>query len=158
MIPESEKAALYGTLMVRLDAACQSSPREAALQEICALLHDNVPHYNWVGFYLVEPPGSRWLVLGPFVGAPTEHTRIPFGTGVCGQAADRRETIVVDDVSREGNYLACSIDVRSEIVLPLMRDGVILGELDIDSHAPAAFTMADRQFLQRVCDLASAVV
>jgi L-methionine (R)-S-oxide reductase len=148
---------LFDTLLARVAEACRHSSREAALLEICTLLHDNVPHYNWVGFYLVDPPGSRWLVLGPFVGAPTEHTRIPFSRGVCGQAADRRETVVVDDVSQEGNYLSCSVDVRSEIVLPLIGDGTIHGELDIDSHTPAAFTEPDRVFLQRVCDMASAL-
>jgi GAF domain-containing protein len=156
VVPETGTA-FFDALLARLADACRRSPREAALQEICALLHDNIPHYNWVGFYLVDPPGSRWLVLGPFVGAPTEHTRIPFGRGVCGQAAEQRQTVVVDDVSQEGNYLSCSVDVRSEIVLPLIKDGMIHGELDIDSHVPAAFTESDRSFLDCVGSLASAL-
>jgi len=97
------------------------------------LLVENVPHYDWVGFYLVDK-AKKELVLGPFVGEPTEHVRIPFGRGICGQAAERRTTFVVQDVSKEGNYLACSPKVKSEIVIPLFKGGEIIGELDIDSH------------------------
>ena len=129
--------------------------RDAALREICALLHDGVPHYDWVGFYLVDPQKPRELVLGPFVGEPTVHVRIPFGRGVCGQAAERRETVVVQDVTQEANYLSCSVNVKSEIVLPLMRGETVLGELDIDSHAPRAFTDADRKLLTAVCEVAA---
>ena len=122
------------------------------LLSICSLLRENVPRYDWVGFYLVDRRKEKELILGPFVGEPTEHKRIPFGRGVCGRAADERRTIVVDDVSKEGNYLACSLKVKSEIVVPLMKGYELLGELDIDSHTPAAFDDTDRTFLEKVCE------
>lgn len=133
--------------------------RDAALGAVCAILRDRVPHYDWVGFYLVDPDAPRELVLGPYVGAPTDHARIPFGRGICGQAADRGETFVVQDVREESNYLSCSVHVRSEIVVPLVvsrPDGaatggaVVVGELDIDSHALAPFTPADRALLEAI--------
>ncbi len=125
--------------------------RDETLEAICGLLKEQVAYYDWVGFYRADPYAERELVLGPYVGAPTEHTRIPFGEGICGRAADTEQTFVVQDVSLETNYLSCSPDVRSEIVVPILRDGEILGELDIDSHALAPFTAEDRRFLERVC-------
>jgi GAF domain-containing protein len=125
--------------------------RDDRLGAVCSLLREEVPHYDWVGFYLVDPGGKDELVLGPYDGEPTEHTRIPFGSGICGQAASRRETFVVQDVSGETNYLSCSANVRSEVVVPIMREGEVLGELDIDSHRLSPFTDEDREFLERVC-------
>jgi L-methionine (R)-S-oxide reductase len=125
--------------------------RDVKLERICALLHAEVPHYNWVGFYLVDPDADRELVLGPYVGAPTEHTRIAFGKGICGQAADTEKTFIIQDVAQETNYLSCSPDVRAEIVVPVMQDGIVLGELDIDSHALAPFSREDRSFLEAIC-------
>jgi len=121
------------------------------LERICAVLKDEVSHYDWVGFYLVDPDAERELVLGPYVGAPTEHTRIPFGKGICGQAAATESTFIVQDVTQETNYLSCSPDVRSEIVVPILKEDVIVGELDIDSHALAPFTDQDQAFLDAVC-------
>ena len=121
------------------------------LDRICALLKDEVPHYDWVGFYLVDPDAKRELILGPYAGAPTEHTRIPFGAGICGQAAATESTFIVQDVTRETNYLSCSPDVRSEIVVPILKEDVIVGELDIDSHSLAPFTDQDQAFLSEVC-------
>lgn len=120
------------------------------LQLICELLHREVGHYDWVGFYLVE--GSD-LVLGPFVGEPTEHMKISFGEGICGQAAERKDTFIVQDVSKETNYLACSPKVRSEIVVPIFNGEKIIGELDIDSHTPSSFTEEDRKFLEQIARL-----
>jgi len=119
---------------------------EERLAAVCERLRAAVPHYDWVGFYLTDPDRPRELVLGPFAGEPTEHVRIPFGRGICGQAAERRETVVVEDVTQETNYLSCSLAVRSEIVVPILdpADGRVLGELDIDSHREAPFTAADR--------------
>lgn len=124
---------------------------DARLQAVCDLLKQEVPHYDWVGFYLVDPKKERELVLGPFAGAPTEHVRIAFGQGICGQAAETKKTFVVQDVSAESNYLACSPDVQSEIVLPLLHQGEVMGELDIDSHTVGAFSEEDRAFLLKVC-------
>ncbi len=145
----------YSRLLARLKLVTQLTPRDVALKEICVLLAESFPRFNWVGFYLVDPPGSRELVLGPFVGEPTEHVRIPFGRGVCGQAAERRAPIIVQDVTQESNYLSCSVNVQSEIVLPVMKGDDLFGELDIDSHTKAAFTKADTLFLSRVCGLAA---
>ncbi len=119
------------------------------LQELADTLRELIPHYNWFGFYITLP-GTRTLVLGPFSGEPTEHTHIGFGSGICGQAAERAETFVVPDVSRESNYLVCSIKVKSEIVVPILRDGSVIGEIDIDSHRRDAFTDEDTAFLEEL--------
>ncbi len=129
--------------------------RNEKLLKICRILKEKVPHYDWVGFYLVDEEKENELFLGPYAGEPTEHVRIPFGRGICGQAAERKETFVVQDVSKETNYLSCSPEVKSEIVVPIMKDGRVLGELDIDSHSLAPFTDEDRQFLENVCRLIS---
>ncbi len=132
--------------------------RDAKLHAICALLHQCVAHYDWVGFYLVDPTRERELVLGPFVGAPTEHTRIAFGQGICGQAAETEMTFVIQDVTQETNYLSCSPHVKSEIVVPIFKDSVIVGELDIDSHTLAPFTKDDHVFLEQVAGLVAGLL
>ena len=129
-----------------------ASPKET-LGVICRLLRDEVPHYDWVGFYLTDPEKKDELVLGPYEGDPTEHVRIPFGRGICGQAAATKAIFVVQDVAKEDNYLSCSVHVKSEIVVPIIRDGEVLGELDIDSHTVEPFTDGDREFLERVCGM-----
>lgn len=128
--------------------------RNEKLQAICELLHDGVDYYNWVGFYLVDAPKAE-LVLGPFAGEPTEHVRIPFGRGICGQAAERKEAFTVEDVSKESNYLSCSPRVQSEIVVPILRNEQVVGELDIDSHVPSAFGQEDVQLLEGICSVVS---
>lgn len=120
---------------------------EDLLQDICRILADEIPHYDWVGFYLTLPE-TRTLRLGPYVGEATDHTEIPFGRGICGQAADQRETFTVQDVDREDNYLSCSIHVKSEIVVPIMDGERVLGEIDIDSHSTAPFVDEDRELLE----------
>lgn len=126
--------------------------RNEKLQAICELLHDGVEYYNWVGFYLVDAPKAE-LVLGPFVGEPTEHVRIPFGRGICGQAAERKETFTVQDVSKESNYLSCSPRVQSEIVVPILKDGQVVGELDIDSQVLSPFGKEDVELLEGICSV-----
>jgi len=123
------------------------------LLTICTLLKNNLPDYDWVGFYLVDREKPDELILGPYVGDPTDHVRIKFGEGICGQAAERMESFIVDDVSKEDNYLSCSISVKSEIVVPIFRGGKIIGEIDIDSHKKSAFGRADNKFLQKIADL-----
>lgn len=123
------------------------------LRQICELLGDQIPYYDWVGFYLVDPENPNELVLGPYIGEPTDHIRIPFGRGICGQAAERKETFVIQDVSSQDNYLSCSINVRSEIVVPIMLDGRVIGEIDIDSHMVGPFTDEDSEFLKRLAEL-----
>lgn len=122
----------------------------AAMRETVTLLKTRLPHYTWAGIYLLE--GGE-LVLGPYLGKPSPHTRIPLGRGICGAAATERATIVVDDVNSDPRYLACSIETRSEIVVPIMTaDSRVLGELDIDSDRPAAFGSADRELLEAVAE------
>ncbi len=122
------------------------------LLKICELLKDSVPYYNWVGFYSADND-KKELYLGPFVGEPTEHTRIPFGRGICGQAVARKETFVVQDVSKETNYLSCSVKVKSEIVVPVFKDGTVVAEIDIDSHTISPFTKEDQEFLELIAEI-----
>jgi putative methionine-R-sulfoxide reductase with GAF domain len=128
------------------------------LKALCRLLKDNVSYYDWVGFYVVDKEKSDELVLGPFVGEPTEHVRIPFGKGICGQAASLKKTFVVQDVSKESNYLACSSKVKSEIVVPVFKENQVAGELDIDSHAASPFTKEDEVMLSRIAEMASTLL
>jgi len=124
-----------------------ASDGENASTRVVAYLKNAMTHYSWVGVYLLE--GDE-LVLGPYQGKPSPHTRIPLGRGICGAAATERATIVVDDVNADPRYLACSIETQSEIVVPIMRNGVVLGEIDIDSDAKAAFGAQDRALLEAV--------
>lgn len=135
------------------EIASSSNSLEEKLRNICKLLKENIPYYDWVGFYLVNKSKKDELILGPFVGEPTEHVKIPFGKGVCGRAAEARKTIIVQDVSKESNYLACSPKVRSEIVVPITKDGEVLGEIDIDSHTLAPFTKKDKEFLEKIAEI-----
>jgi len=119
------------------------------MQGLCKLLHDRMLKYNWVGFYMLEPGAQPpMLVLSAFVGAMTPHTRIPLNQGICGAAASSGKTIVVDDVSKDPRYLACSLETKSEIVVPIFVEGKVAGELDIDSHFAAAFGSEDQQLVQ----------
>ena len=127
--------------------------RDEKLFAVCELLADEVPTFNWVGFYMADPDGKDELVLGPFVGASTDHTRIPFGKGICGQVALSHETFVSQDVNAEENYLSCSIDVQSEIVVPVMKGDVFVAQLDIDSHTKNSITAEQRETLEEICDL-----
>jgi L-methionine (R)-S-oxide reductase len=119
------------------------------------LLKDNVFYYDWVGFYVINKQLSNELKLEFYEGKPTEHLRIPFGKGVCGQAAMLRKTFVVQDVSKEDNYLPCSSKVKSEIVIPIFRNKMIVGELDIDSHTVSPFTSDDEIFLKEIAEMVS---
>ncbi|MBT8234920.1 MAG: GAF domain-containing protein [Bacteroidia bacterium] len=119
------------------------------LEKVCQLLQDSNSHYDWVGFYFADPD-KRELHLGPFVGEPTNHLVIPFGKGICGQVAENNESFVVPDVEVQDNYIACSIDVRSEIVVPLFVEGKNVGQIDIDSHTPNAFSEDDERLLEKV--------
>jgi GAF domain-containing protein len=123
--------------------------REEKLLKICQLLQDSIDYYNWVGFYFANLEAKK-LHLGPYVGAPTDHTVIPFGKGICGQVAISNESFVVPDVATQDNYIACSFTVKSEIVVPLFVNGKNIGQIDIDSHVLDPFTEADEQFLEFV--------
>jgi len=122
---------------------------------ICELLEDNVENFDWVGFYLVDPDVENQLKLGPFVGEPTEHTTIPFGKGICGQVALSHETFISQDVSAEDNYISCSHYVQSEIVVPIMKNGAFVAQIDIDSNVKNSISSDQRQLLEKICTLLS---
>src|ERR1700691_2939591 len=133
--------------MTKLAAAAPTA--QDLMQQMVKLLHDRMLKYNWVGFYLLEPGAQPpMLDLGAFEGAMTPHTRIPLNQGICGAAASSGKTIVVDDVSKDSRYLACSLETKSEIVVPVFVAGQVLGELDIDSHFSAAFAAEDQLLVQ----------
>lgn len=126
--------------------------RDAAtlMRALVAMFKSRVPHYHWVGIYLLE---DGVLHLGPYAGAPSPHTRIPVGEGICGAAARTAASIIVPDVNADNRYLACSLATRSEIVVPILEDGRVLGEIDIDSDRPDAFNEHDQALLERAASL-----
>ena len=123
--------------------------RDEKLLTICQLLSDSISYYNWVGFYFANQD-TKTLHLGPYVGAETDHTVIPFGKGICGQVAVSNNNFVVPDVAAQDNYIACSFTVKSEIVVPLFVNGENIGQIDIDSHVLNPFTKEDEKFLEFV--------
>ncbi|WP_293304428.1 GAF domain-containing protein [Allomuricauda sp.] len=120
---------------------------DTRLGEICELLRSKVPYYDWVGFYFKNGDKEE-LKLGPYAGAPTDHTIIPFGKGICGQVAVSNQNFVVPDVAAQDNYIACSITVKAEIVVPLFVNGENVGQIDIDSNTPDPFSEEDERFLE----------
>ena len=129
---------------------------EDFMRAVVNLLHDRMLKYNWVGFYMLEKASNAqpaMLALGHFQGAMTPHTRIPLNQGICGAAASTGKTVVVDDVSQNPRYLACSLETKSEIVVPIFVRGKVTGELDIDSHFPAAFKKEDRELVEYCASL-----
>jgi len=152
----SSAQAQASDLIPALDALAASSTSSAAFMKgIVSLLHGKLTRYNWVGFYMLEKEADRdILVLGPFQGTMTPHTRIPLNQGICGAAASTGKTIVVDDVNSDPRYLACSLETKSEIVVPVFVNGKVVGELDVDSHFLSAFGPDDRT----LCEHAAAVL
>lgn len=141
----------FSNILSRVDSILEEeSSIDEKLQSLCELLDQEIDIFNWTGFYLVNPEKEEELVLGPYVGEPTDHTHIAFGTGICGQAADTLETFVVQDVSQETNYLACSVEVEAEIVVPIIHEGIFLGEIDIDSHTRNSITDEHRKLLEEI--------
>ena len=141
-------------LIPELDALAKTATSgEALMKSIVALLHEKLTKYNWVGFYMLERIGGDVLVLGPFKGTMTPHTRIPLNQGICGAAASSGKTIVVDNVNSDPRYLACSLETKSEIVVPVFVNGKVAGELDIDSHFLAAFGPDDRKLCEHAAVL-----
>ena len=130
-----------------LEAIAHAPDARTSMRVAVEQLKAQVPHYTWVGIYLLE---GNELVLGPFVGKPSPHTRIPLNRGICGAAASQQQTIIVDDVNSDPRYLACSLETKSEIVVPIMKDGQVFGEIDIDSDQPAAFDSRDKALLENV--------
>ena len=142
-------------LAKELERLAESAPSvEHLMTTIVGRLAERLEKYNWVGFYMLEKGAAEpLLALGPFLGAPTPHTRIPLNQGICGAAASSGRTIVVDDVHSDPRYLACSIETRSEIVAPIFVRGEVVGELDIDSHLPAAFGPDDCRLVEHCARL-----
>lgn len=130
---------------------------ENRLFQICDLLQNRIEHYDWVGFYFRNGEKEE-LKLGPYVGDPTDHTIIPFGKGICGQVAISNQNFVVPDVSAQDNYIACSISVKSEIVVPIFVHGHNVGQIDIDSKTIDPFTKNDERFLEFVCNEVSKIL
>jgi GAF domain-containing protein len=138
----------YAEHIASIDAAVAAEGDvQGAMDRAVSLLKERVPDYTWVGIYLLD--GDE-LVLGPYRGKPSPHTRIPLGRGICGAAATEKSTIIVDDVNADPRYLACSLETKSEIVVPIMDGNRVLGEIDIDSDKAAAFGEGDRQLLEAV--------
>jgi L-methionine (R)-S-oxide reductase len=130
---------------------------EEKLEKVCHLLDQEISYFNWTGFYFKNGDKDE-LKLGPYVGAPTDHTIIPYGKGICGQVAISNETFVVPDVNEESNYLSCSIDTKAEIVVPIFKDGQNIGQIDIDSHTVDPFTDEDRELLEWLCNEVSKIL
>ena len=137
------------SLLARMSELASAAPSLDDLEKgIVDALAGQLPYCNWTGFYMLDPCDSQTLVLGYFAGEPTPHVRIPVAQGICGAAVALGQTVVVDDVNADPRYLSCSLKTKSEIVVPIYANGKIVGEIDIDSHTPAAFTAIDRKFLE----------
>ncbi|SFI49342.1 GAF domain-containing protein [Halpernia frigidisoli] len=124
---------------------------EIKLKKICQLLDQEISYFNWTGFYFKNGDKDE-LKLGPYVGAETDHTIIPYGKGICGQVAVSNETFEVPDVKEQDNYLSCSIDTKAEIVVPIFKNGENVGQIDIDSHKINPFTTEDKEMLEWLCE------
>ena len=120
------------------------------LKEVVRILKESFSHYTWVGIYLLE---ENELVLGPFLGEPSPHTRIKLDKGICGAAAREKETVIVPDVNADPRYLACSLETKSEIVVPIMKGEKVFGEIDIDSDKPDAFGGNDKKLLEKIAQI-----
>ncbi|NVK28522.1 MAG: GAF domain-containing protein [Flavobacteriia bacterium] len=139
----------YADILSKVDIIL-TSKKEHGLAEVCELLMHEIEYYNWVGFYFMNDE-TQILEIGPYAGAETEHTRIPYGKGICGQVAVSGETFKVDDVYTQDNYIACSIETKAELVVPMKRDGKVIGQIDIDSHYAAPFSEEDEELLSNIC-------
>lgn len=140
----------YSKLLDAITKEMDAGPIQKSLLKICESLNQNVKSFDWVGFYIMNHE-SNTLHLACYVGEETEHNIIPFGKGICGQVADSGQTFLVEDISKEGNYIACSINVKSEIVIPIYENKKLLAQLDIDSHTIRAFGKEEQEFLESLC-------
>jgi len=147
----------YPELTEELNALADAAENvEDLMSTIVSGLQERLHYFDWVGFYMIEQGRlgeDPMLVLGPYVGAETPHKRIPLNQGICGAAVSSGQTVVVDDVNADPRYLACSIQTRSEIVAPVFVKGNVVGELDVDSHIPAAFAGEDRKLVEHCAAL-----
>ena len=149
IIQGSSKEERYATLLPQLQSLVEGeSDMIANMANVAACIKDTF-HFWWVGFYRVI---DEVLVLGPFQG-PLACTRIKRGKGVCGTAWDKAETIVVEDVEKFPGHIACSSLSRSEIVVPIIKDGEVIAVLDIDSEHLGTFDVIDKEWLEKVAGL-----
>mgnify|MGYP006120424577 FL=1 len=139
------------------DLISNSSSLDKTLKDVCELLKYSVPYYDWVGFYFKNGEKEE-LKIGPYAGLASDHTIIPFGKGICGQVAVSSENLVVPDVNAEDNYIACSLNVKSEIVIPLFVNNINIGQIDIDSNTANPFTREDERFLEFVCESVASIM
>ena len=151
----SDRLALLGQFRQLAAASLSLEELQTAIVQAAA---QHFSHFSWTGFYMLDPSEPEMLVLRPFVGEPTPHVRIPVTQGICGAAVASGETVVVDDVGSDPRYLSCSIKTRSEIVVPIYANGRVVGEIDIDSHDPAAFKEADRVFLEEAARIVGSYI
>ena len=134
-----------------------SSSLDKTLKDVCELLKSSVSYYDWVGFYFKNGEKEE-LKIGPYSGLATDHTIIPFGKGICGQVAVSSKNLVVPDVNAQNNYIACSLNVKSEIVIPLFVNNINIGQIDIDSNTADPFTREDERFLEFVCESVASIM
>ena len=139
------------------DLVSNSSSLDKTLKDVCELLKYSVPYYDWVGFYFKNGEKEE-LKIGPYAGLATDHTIIPFGKGICGQVAVSSENLVIPDVNAEDNYISCSLNVKSEIVIPLFVNNINIGQIDIDSNTADPFTPEDERFLEFVCESVASIM
>ena len=139
------------------DLVSNSSSLDKTLKDVCELLKSSITYYDWVGFYFKNGEKEE-LKIGPYAGATTDHEIIPFGKGICGQVAVSNENFVVSDVNSQDNYIACSLSVRSEIVIPLFVNNINIGQIDIDSNTIDPFTQKDERFLEFVCESVASIM
>ena len=144
----------FTALLVEIERLTKNARSAVVMQRaIVETVARNLAHYNWIGFYMLDPEDASMLVLGPFHGEPTPHVRIPVTQGICGAAVAQGETVVVDDVGSDPRYLSCSVDTKSEIVTPIRVHGLVVGEIDVDSHTRNAFQPEDREFLEKCAEM-----
>ncbi|MEO6805922.1 MAG: GAF domain-containing protein [Edaphobacter sp.] len=147
------------SLLSEMRQSATSAPSlESLQQQMVEAIARRLPYYNWTGFYMLDPGDPRMLILGPFVGEPTPHVRIPIDQGICGAAVATGEPVIVEDVNADPRYLSCAIATKSEIVVPIYANGAVIGEIDIDSHNLAAFTATDRAFLEEAARIVSSYI
>ena len=139
------------------DLVSNSSSLDTALKDVCELLKSSITYYDWVGFYFKNGEKEE-LKIGPYAGATTDHEIIPFGKGICGQVAVSNENFVVPDVNSQDNYIGCSLNVKSEIVIPLFVNNINIGQIDIDSKTIDPFTQEDERFLEFVCESVASIM
>ena len=144
----------FTALLEEIDRLANNAQSGIALQQaIVQTVAKNIVHYNWIGFYMLDPEDASMLILGPFHGEATPHTCIPVTQGICGSAVAQNKTVVVEDVASDPRYLSCSVNTKSEIVTPIRVRGRVVGEIDVDSHVLNAFQAEDRQFLERCANI-----